>query len=177
MKEVEKRKVKDLPLGSGYPEEDTGPIIAAAEKSLELGDVEIVLPWISESGELMVRKSFEKARSVLKESESSDKIARDWFARICVKASVRGPEKKFDGIKPGGDQKESVKNINGSLKEENFEEVKDIFKNKIESLVQKNLKTLKENSKASTDSFEAKLWTNSYLELIELFRILESFSR
>lgn len=55
-------------IGSAYAHCDTldGPVVSAARKALDSGNVSLVLVWVQQNDETEIRKAFDRARAVRK---------------------------------------------------------------------------------------------------------------
>ena len=79
-----------------------GPVVKAAVKALELGDVELVLPFVPEEGEQEVRAAFEQALRVEPLSREAKRLADEWFFENVVRIHRAGEGEPYTGLKPAG---------------------------------------------------------------------------
>ena len=79
-----------------------GPVVVAARRALETGDVEMILPYVHASGEDEVREAFDrtlKARSLGGEARD---VADRWFFETAVRVHRAGEGAPYTGLKPAG---------------------------------------------------------------------------
>ena len=80
-----------------------GPVVQAAKKALELGNVNIILPWVYKDGETEVREAFKQAQSVRNlKKETATKLADLWFFETVVRIHREGENAPYTGLKPAG---------------------------------------------------------------------------
>jgi len=56
-----------------------GPVVTAAKKALETGNVNLILPWVPKKAEEELKKAFEKTLQVRKLSREAAELADYWF--------------------------------------------------------------------------------------------------
>src|SRR5687768_12252404 len=56
-----------------------GPVVSAARKGLESGNVNLVLVWVQKKDEAEIRNAFQKARSVRKTGGDAKELADTYF--------------------------------------------------------------------------------------------------
>lgn len=78
-----------------------GPVVQAALRALQQGDVDVVLPYVPEDAEEEVRSGFERART-FGASGDPDDVATDWFCETVVRVHRAGEGAAFTGLKPAG---------------------------------------------------------------------------
>lgn len=79
-----------------------GPVVKAAKRALEEGNVNLILPWVSEEGEEEVQNAFEKAREVRVLSGEAREFAEYWFFETVVRVHRAGEGAPYTGLKPAG---------------------------------------------------------------------------
>jgi hypothetical protein len=79
-----------------------GPVVTAAQKALETGDVKFVLIWVQKKDEGEVRKGFEKTLAVRKLSPEAAELADMYFFETLVRIHRAGEGEPYTGIKPAG---------------------------------------------------------------------------
>ncbi len=77
-----------------------GPVVKAARKALETGNVNLILPWVSKDGEGEVREAFERALKVRKTGEEVSDLADLWFFENAVRVHRVGEGAPYTGLKP-----------------------------------------------------------------------------
>ena len=79
-----------------------GPVVAAARKSLDSGDVAYALMWVRESDEPEVRAAFEKTRAVRALGADARSLADMYFFETLVRVHRAGEGAPYTGLKPAG---------------------------------------------------------------------------
>ena len=79
-----------------------GPVITAAKKALETGDVNLVLIWVSKKDETEIRNASQKTLSVRKLHSEAKELADMYFFETLVRIHRAGEGESYTGIKPAG---------------------------------------------------------------------------
>jgi hypothetical protein len=79
-----------------------GPVVQAAKKSLETGDINFTLIWINEEYSEEVANVFRKILNVRGFSSEAREIADNYFFETVVRLHRQGEGEPFTGLKPEG---------------------------------------------------------------------------
>lgn len=79
-----------------------GPVVKAAQKALQTGNVNFVLIWVQKQDEETIRKAFQQAQSVRKLSKEAQDLADLYFFEIVVRIHRAGEGASYTGLKPAG---------------------------------------------------------------------------
>lgn len=79
-----------------------GPVVRAARQALATGNVNLILPWVSEAGEDEVTELFAEALSVRAEGGKAADLADRWFFENVVRVHRAGEGAGYSGLKPAG---------------------------------------------------------------------------
>jgi Family of unknown function (DUF6448) len=79
-----------------------GPVVSLARKALETGNVNLVLPWVSESDEEEIKSAFAHALDVRKLGPRARELADRHFIETLVRIHRAGEGAPFTGLKPAG---------------------------------------------------------------------------
>ena len=79
-----------------------GPVITAAKKALETGDVNLVLIWVSKKDETEIKHAFQKTLAVRKLNLEAKELADMYFFETLVRIHRAGEGEPYTGIKPAG---------------------------------------------------------------------------
>ena len=79
-----------------------GPVVKAAQKALEMGDVNLVLIWVQEQDEPEIRQAFDRTLAVRKLSSEAREVADLYFFETLVRVHRAGEGAPYTGLKPGG---------------------------------------------------------------------------
>ncbi|MDD8017084.1 MAG: DUF6448 family protein [Bacteroidota bacterium] len=81
-----------------------GPVIIAAEKALETGNVNLVLIWVQKNDEAVIKEAFTKTLTVRKLSPEAKKLADMYFFETLVRIHRAGEGVAYTGLKPAETQ-------------------------------------------------------------------------
>ena len=79
-----------------------GPVVKAAQKSLETGNINFTLIWIKKDFEQELNNLFEKTLAVRNLSPEAREIADNYFFETVVRLHRTGEGEPFTGLKPAG---------------------------------------------------------------------------
>lgn len=79
-----------------------GPVIKAARKALETGDVNLILIWVKKNDEHEIKKAFEKTLAVRKLASEARDLADMYFFETLVRIHRAGEGAPYTGLKPAG---------------------------------------------------------------------------
>ncbi len=79
-----------------------GPVVKAATKALETGNVNLILPWVPKKAEVELRKAFEKTLRARKLGKDAKELADYWFFETAVRLHREGEDAPYTGLKPAG---------------------------------------------------------------------------
>ncbi len=79
-----------------------GPVVKAARKALETGNVNLILIWVQRKDEADIRKAFERTIAVRKLGPEAKELADVYFFETVVRTHRAGEGAPYTGIKPAG---------------------------------------------------------------------------
>lgn len=79
-----------------------GPVVAAARKALDSGNVNFVLVWVQKDNEAEIRHAFQRARNVRKAGAEAKELADMYFFETLVRIHRAGEGAGYTGLKPAG---------------------------------------------------------------------------
>ena len=79
-----------------------GPVVKAAQKALDTGNVNLVLIWVQKKDEGEVREAFEKTLGVRKLGPEAKALADRYFFETVVRIHRAGEGAPYTGLKPAG---------------------------------------------------------------------------
>ena len=80
-----------------------GPVVSAARKALDTGDINLVLAWTQKSDDKEIRNAFDKARAVRKAGGQAKELADTYFFETLVRVHRAGEGASYTGLKPAGE--------------------------------------------------------------------------
>lgn len=79
-----------------------GPVVTAARKALEAENVNLILPFVPESGVAEVKSAFEKVVRARKADPAAREVADLYFFETVVRIHRAGEGAPYTGLKPAG---------------------------------------------------------------------------
>ena len=79
-----------------------GPVVAAARRSLEKEDVNLILPYVKDNATGDVKSAFEKALRARKTDSAAREVADLYFFETVVRLHRAGEGAAYTGLKPAG---------------------------------------------------------------------------
>lgn len=79
-----------------------GPVVKAAQKALETGNVNLVLIWVQKKDEGEVKEAFQKTLAVRKLNREAKDLADMYFFETLVRIHRAGEGAPYTGLKPAG---------------------------------------------------------------------------
>src|ERR1051326_7561606 len=79
-----------------------GPVVKAAQKALESGNVNPVLIWVLKKDEGEIKKAFQKTLAVRKLNPQAKELADMYFFETLVRIHRAGEGEPYTGLKPAG---------------------------------------------------------------------------
>jgi len=79
-----------------------GPVVTAAKKALETGNVNLILPYVPKEGEEEVKRAFEKVIRVRKGDGIAREVADLYLFETVVRIHRAGEGAPYTGLKPAG---------------------------------------------------------------------------
>jgi len=85
-----------------------GPVVKAAKKALEAGNVNLVLIWVQKKDEVEITEAFKKTLAIRKLSMEAKQLADMYFFETLVRIHRAGEGAAYTGLKPAGFEPEPV---------------------------------------------------------------------
>lgn len=79
-----------------------GPVVKAAQKALETGNGNLILPWVPKKTEPELKEAFKKTLDVRNLGKAADELADYWFFETAVRLHREGEGAPYTGLKPAG---------------------------------------------------------------------------
>jgi hypothetical protein len=79
-----------------------GPVVKAAQKALEPGNVNLVLIWVQKKDEADIKAAFQKTLAVRKLNSEARELADRYFFETLVRTHRAGEGAPYTGLKPAG---------------------------------------------------------------------------
>ena len=79
-----------------------GPVVQAAMRALDAGDVNLVLPYVYKKGEKEIKTAFRKVMAARRTGETAREVADLYFFETVVRVHREGEGAPYTGLKPAG---------------------------------------------------------------------------
>lgn len=109
-----------------------GPVVAAARKALDTGNVSLVLVWVQPRDEADIRNHFRKTLAVRKMGEEAKELADTYFFETLVRIHRAGEGAGYTGLKPAGRIEPPIAAADRSLEIGNLREVAKLISQRTE---------------------------------------------
>jgi Family of unknown function (DUF6448) len=94
--------IASSPRTSAHCDGLDGPVVQAAQKALETGNVNLVLIWVQKPDEAEIKRAFDHALGVRKLSAEARELADRYFFETLVRIHRSGEGAPFTGLKQAG---------------------------------------------------------------------------
>jgi len=145
-----------------------GPVVKAAQKALDDGNVNLVLIWVQKNDEAEIKNAFEKALAVRKLNNEAKELADLYFFETLVRIHRAGEGAPYTGLKPAGrDLGPAIPAGDKALDTGNVEPVMKLLSERMERGVNTHFKELLARKKFNKNDVEAgRAFVKAYVEYI-----------
>lgn len=118
-----------------------GPVVKAAKRALETGNVNLILPWVPKKAEDELKKAFQRTLGVRKAGKEATELADYWFFETAVRLHREGEGMPYTGLKPAGlDWGPVVPRAEKAIEQGNAKEVIEFLAHTVEEELQKRFR-------------------------------------
>lgn len=133
-----------------------GPVIKAAEKALETGNINFVLIWVQPDAEEEIKRVFEYTLAVRKLSPEAKKLADRYFFETLVRVHRAGEGAPYTGLKPAElDFGPAIPAADKAVESGSAKEVLKILNDAVHSGLHKRFVHISENKNFDPDNVQA----------------------
>lgn len=145
-----------------------GPVVKAAQKALESGNVNLVLIWVQKADEAEVRRAFEQALAVRKLSPEAKVLADRYFFETLVRLHRAGEGAPYTGLKPAGrDLGPAIPAADKALEDKSVEPLVKIVNGATEKGLREHFREALEKASFNKDDVEAgRAYVRAYVEFL-----------
>jgi len=79
-----------------------GPVVSAAKRALDSGDIHLALVWVRKDDEAEISSAFQRTRNVRKAGGEAKALADTYFFETLVRVHRAGEGAAYTGLKPAG---------------------------------------------------------------------------
>ena len=145
-----------------------GPVVSAARRALEAGDVKAALIWVREPDEAEIRQAFSRAIEVRRLGSQAKELADLYFFETLVRVHRAGEGAPFTGLKPAGrDLGPAIPAADRALATGDPKPVSVLLGDAMNAGVSSHFKRLLEGKRHAGDSVEAgRRYVSAYVEFV-----------
>lgn len=142
-----------------------GPVVAAARKALDTGNVNLVLIWVQKKDDADIRKHFEKTVAVRKAGGPAKELADMYFFETLVRIHRAGEGAGYTGLKPAGKIEPPIAAADKSLESGKLQEVAQLIMKRMEQGLHRNFEAMMKKKKYSPNDVAAgRAFASAYVE-------------
>jgi uncharacterized protein DUF6448 len=142
-----------------------GPVVAAARKALDSGNVNLVLVWVQKKDEAEVMNQFRKTVAVRKGGGQAKDLADMYFFETLVRIHRAGEGAGYTGLKAAGRVEPPIAAADKSLESGKLQEVGQLILKRMEQGLHRHFDEVVKKSKYKTDDIAAgRAYASAYVE-------------
>ena len=142
-----------------------GPVVAAARKALDAGNVNLVLVWVQKKDDAEIRKHFDKTVAVRKVNAQAKDLADMYFFETLVRIHRAGEGAGYTGLKPAGRIEPPIAAADKSLDTGKLQEVAQLISKRMEQGLHRHFEDMMKKKKYKPDDVAAgRAFASAYVE-------------
>ena len=144
-----------------------GPVVAAARKALDSGNVNLVLVWVQKKDEGELRQAFQKARNVRKAGGEAKELADTYFFETLVRVHRAGEGAAYTGLKPAGTIEPAVAAADKAIESGKLQPLGRLISERTEKGLHAHFGAVTEKKKYNPNDVEAgRAYSSAYVEFV-----------
>ncbi|HSB49539.1 MAG TPA: DUF6448 family protein [Burkholderiales bacterium] len=153
------------PTASAHCDTLDGPVVAAARKALDSGNVNPVLIWVQKRDEADIRNHFQKTVAVRKAGGQAKELADMYFFETLVRIHRAGEGAGYTGLKPAGKIEPPIAAADKSLETGKLQEVAQLIMKRMEQGLHRHFEDMMKKKKYKPDNVAAgRAFASAYVE-------------
>lgn len=142
-----------------------GPVVAAARKALDSGNVNLVLIWVQKKDDAEIRNHFQKTVAVRKAGGQAKELADMYFFETLVRIHRAGEGAGYTGLKPAGKIEPPIAAADRSLESGKLQEVAKLISTRMEKGLHRTFEDMMKKKKFNPDDVTAgRAFASAYVE-------------
>lgn len=142
-----------------------GPVVAAARKALDTGNVNLVLLWVQKKDEAEIRNQFQKAVAVRKAGGPAKELADMYFFETLVRIHRAGEGASYTGLKPAGKIEPPIAAADRSLETGKLQDVAKLISQHMEEGLHRQFENVMKKKKYNPNDVAAgRAFASAYVE-------------
>jgi hypothetical protein len=144
-----------------------GPVVGAARKALDSGNVNLVLVWVQKGEEAEIRKAFQRASSVRKAGGEAKELADHYFFETLVRVHRAGEGAPYTGLKPAGKPEPAIATADRAIETGKLDPVAKLVSDRTHKGLEKHFHDLMSKKKYSPNDVAAgRAFASAYVEYV-----------
>lgn len=145
-----------------------GPVVMAAKKALDEGNVNYALIWVKKDDEGTIREAFNHTTTVRKLNADAKELADMYFFETLVRIHRAGEGAPYAGLKPAGQElAPGLAAADKAVETGKLEPVKTLLTNSVQQGLQERFETLTARKKFQPNNVDAgRDYVESYVKFI-----------
>ena len=153
--------------GTAFAHCDTldGPVVAAARKALDTGNVNLVLIWVQKKDEADIRNHVQKTVAVRKAGGQAKELSDMYFFETLVRIHRAGEGAGYTGLKPAGKIEPPIAAADKALETGKLQEVAQLVSKRVEQGLHRSFEDVMKKKKYDPKDIEAgRAFASAYVE-------------
>lgn len=144
-----------------------GPVVAAARKALDTGDVKRVLVWVKQVDEADIRRAFERTRAVRAAGREARELADLYFFETLVRVHRAGEGAPYTGLKPAGSVEAPVAAADRAIATGKLQPLAGLLAQRMEKGLHQHYDAVMAKKEYATGDVEAgRAYASAYVEFV-----------
>ncbi|HKS16444.1 MAG TPA: DUF6448 family protein [Planctomycetota bacterium] len=145
-----------------------GPVVKAAQRALDTGEINAVLAWISAKDEAEVRTAFKQALTVREGGPVAKQLADRFFFETVVRIHRIGEGASFTGLKPAGrDLGPAIPAADAAISDGSSEALSKLLADAVHAGVRERFQEVTKRRRHAPDDVEAgRLYVHAYVAFV-----------
>ena len=145
-----------------------GPVVKAAQKALETGNVNLVLIWVRKNDEGEIKNAFQKTLAVRKLALQAKELSDMYFFETLVRVHRAAEGEPYTGLKPAGrDLGPAIPTADKALESGKVEPLLKLLTESVQTEVREKFKQAVAKKKYRPDDVEAgRAYVEAYVPLV-----------
>jgi hypothetical protein len=142
-----------------------GPVVAAARKALDTGNVNLILVWVQEKDETAIKSQFQKTLAVRKAGGQAKDLADMYLFETLVRIHRAGEGAGYTGLKPAGEIEPPIAAADKSLASGKLQDVAQLISKRMEQGLHGNFDAVMTKKKYNPNDVAAgRAFASAYVE-------------
>jgi hypothetical protein len=142
-----------------------GPVVGAARRALDSGNINLVLIWVQKNDEAEIRNHFQKTVAIRELNAQAKDFADMYFFETLVRLHRAGEGAGYTGLKPAGKIEPPIAAADKSLESGKLEAVVKLVSERLQAGLERHFKEMISKKKYNQDDIAAgRAFASAYVE-------------